>query len=132
MPYIYTPDYEEPEEPEELEEPNVEMDQSSRNHKKKCCCKKKRSISCATIPSWMNKLLPRSSRSNQGTERIIGGKEAESPIPWQVQFKPIGERPETFCGGTILDKYTILSAAHCVSCREITKDPGSCTGKMKN
>ena len=103
------------------------MDQSSRTHKKKCCCKKKRSISCATIPSWMNKLLPRSSRSNQGTERIIGGKEAESPIPWQVQFKPIGERPETFCGGTILDKYTILSAAHCISCREITKDPSLLT-----
>ena len=99
------------------------MDQSSRNHKKKCCCKKKSSISCATIPSWMNNLLPRSPRSNQGTERIIGGKEAESPIPWQVQFKPYGDRPETFCGGTILDKYTILSAAHCISCREITKDP---------
>ena len=99
------------------------MNQSSRNHKKKCCCKKKSSISCATIPSFMNNLLPRSPRSNQGTERIVGGQEAKSPIPWQVQFKPIGNRPEVFCGGSILDKYTILSAAHCTPCKEITKDP---------
>ena len=41
--------------------------------------------------------------------RIINGKSAESPIPWQVHvhsFKGI-------CGGTILDEETILSAAHC-------------------
>ena len=41
--------------------------------------------------------------------RIINGKSAESPIPWQVHvhsFKGV-------CGGTILDEETILSAAHC-------------------
>ena len=38
--------------------------------------------------------------------RIVGGKEALRPIPWQVR---VGGR----CGGTILDKYTILTAAHC-------------------
>ena len=37
--------------------------------------------------------------------RIVGGLEAKSPIPWQVL---VGG-----CGGTILDEYTILSAAHC-------------------
>ena len=37
--------------------------------------------------------------------RIVGGSIAESPIPWQVR---VGG-----CGGTILDEYTILSAAHC-------------------
>ena len=40
--------------------------------------------------------------------RIINGKSAESPIPWQVHvhsFKGI-------CGGTILDEETILTAAH--------------------
>ena len=37
--------------------------------------------------------------------RIVGGSEAESPIPWQVRWND--------CGGTILDEYTILTAAHC-------------------
>ena len=40
--------------------------------------------------------------------RIIGGSIAESPIPWQVRL--YGAR---ICGGTILDEYTILTAAHC-------------------
>ena len=39
-------------------------------------------------------------------DRIVGGKEARGPIPWQVR---VGGR----CGGTILDEYTILTAAHC-------------------
>ena len=38
--------------------------------------------------------------------RIVGGSVAEFPIPWQVR---VGG-----CGGTILDEYTILSAAHCI------------------
>ena len=41
---------------------------------------------------------------------IVGGQVAPSPIPWQVSVQ-IGEFH--FCGGTILDTYTILSAAHC-------------------
>ena len=42
--------------------------------------------------------------------RIVGGKEAPSPIPWQVAILRGGIQ---FCGGTILDEFTILSAAHC-------------------
>ena len=42
--------------------------------------------------------------------RIVGGKEAPSPIPWQVAILSGGIQ---FCGGTILDEFTILSAAHC-------------------
>ena len=38
--------------------------------------------------------------------RIVGGYQAWRPIPWQVR---VGGR----CGGTILDEYTILTAAHC-------------------
>ena len=49
---------------------------------------------CAKIPYWMSH------------SRIVGGKEALQPIPWQVR---VGTR----CGGTILDEYTILTAAHC-------------------
>ena len=39
--------------------------------------------------------------------RIVGGKDAPRPIPWQVAWN------EGNCGGTILDSTTILSAAHC-------------------
>ena len=39
------------------------------------------------------------------SKRIVGGKFAEQMIPWQVRVWG--------CGGTILDKCTILSAAHC-------------------
>ena len=41
---------------------------------------------------------------------IVGGQIAPSPIPWQVSVQIGGSH---FCGGTILDTYTILSAAHC-------------------
>ena len=40
--------------------------------------------------------------------RIVGGSIAESPIPWQVRLYG-----DFICGGTILDEYTILTAAHC-------------------
>ena len=39
------------------------------------------------------------------SNRIVGGKYAGQMIPWQVRAWG--------CGGTILDKCTILSAAHC-------------------
>ena len=48
-----------------------------------------------------NKLMP---------AEIVGGQVAPSPIPWQVSVQKGGSH---FCGGTILDTYTILSAAHC-------------------
>ena len=41
---------------------------------------------------------------------IVGGQIAPSPIPWQVSVQNGGQH---FCGGTILDTFTILSAAHC-------------------
>ena len=39
------------------------------------------------------------------SNRIVGGSEAPSMIPWQVYIWG--------CGGTILDECTILTAAHC-------------------
>ena len=41
---------------------------------------------------------------------IVGGQIAPSPIAWQVSVQLEGTH---ICGGTILDTYTILSAAHC-------------------
>merc|ERR1711962_565907 len=56
---------------------------------------KPRSEGCETeIPSWM-----------LDSDRIVGGQDATSPIPWQAW---IGG-----CGATILDAKTLLSAAHC-------------------
>jgi secreted trypsin-like serine protease len=42
---------------------------------------------------------------------IVGGQIPPSPIPWQVSVQIEGKH--IGCGGTILDTYTILSAAHC-------------------
>ena len=47
---------------------------------------------------------------------IVGGQIAPSPIPWQVSLQKGGAH---FCGGIILDTFTILSAAHCFK-----SDPG--------
>ena len=48
----------------------------------------------ANMPSFM-----------KNTDRIVGGQDAPSPIPWQVYIEG--------CGATILDSTTLLSAAHC-------------------
>ena len=42
--------------------------------------------------------------------RIVGGEAAPSMIPWQVAMLSGSIQ---FCGGTILDSCTILTAAHC-------------------
>ena len=42
--------------------------------------------------------------------RIVGGQDALSPIPWQVSVQVSSF---SFCGATILDASTLLSAAHC-------------------
>ena len=44
-------------------------------------------------------------------EEIVGGQDAPSPIPWQVSIGKLGFGH--WCGGTILDEKTVLSAAHC-------------------
>merc|ERR1712088_435214 len=54
-----------------------------------------KSTKCAAIPNFM---------------KIVGGEDADAPIPWQGSLQKNGGH---FCGGTILDEYTVLSAAHC-------------------
>merc|ERR1739844_51340 len=66
---------------------------------------------CAKIPSWMKTAMAGTS----GFERIIQGQQAPAPIPWQAHMRqgsPTGGF-SYFCGGTILDAKTILTAAHC-------------------
>jgi len=63
-----------------------------------------RAGTCAKIPSWMKSTF---------TDRIVGGKKANGPIPWQVSIQLRKGIWKHFCGGTILDANTILSAAHC-------------------
>ena len=46
----------------------------------------------------------------QNADRIVGGEAAPSMIPWQVAILSGNSQ---FCGGTILDSCTILTAAHC-------------------
>ena len=57
----------------------------------------------ASVPSWMT------------GDRIVGGQDASSAIPWQVSIRSGTSGNNHFCGGTILDSKTILSAAHCFS-----------------
>ena len=47
--------------------------------------------------------------TNALTDRIVGGQDAEAAIPWQVSIRGNSH----FCGGTILDSKTVLTAAHC-------------------
>ena len=55
------------------------------------------SVFLASIPEFM-------------TNKIVGGQTAPRPIPWQVSIRSHGSH---FCGGTILDATTVLSAGHC-------------------
>jgi len=51
-------------------------------------------------------------------EKIVGGQEAKiGQFPWQVMLKIIKENPSqpTLCGGSIINKNWILTAAHCVT-----------------
>ena len=47
------------------------------------------------------------------SNRIVGGQTALNPIPWQVSVRQCPSGQCHFCGGTILDAKTVLSAAHC-------------------
>ena len=48
-----------------------------------------------------------------GSNRIVGGSKAAAPIPWQVSLQPMGWGDMHFCGGSIMDSKTIVTAAHC-------------------
>ena len=56
------------------------------------------------MPTYM------ASASKIDPAEIVGGQDAPSPIPWQVSVQKYNSH---FCGATILDNSTLLSAAHC-------------------
>merc|ERR1712241_409666 len=60
-----------------------------------------RATTCGNFPSFMT------------GDRIVGGVAASSPIPWQVSVRNGQSGWGHFCGGTILDKKTVMCAAHC-------------------
>ncbi|XP_078662748.1 transmembrane protease serine 3-like [Branchiostoma floridae x Branchiostoma belcheri] len=52
-------------------------------------------------------------QSERSPERIINGQDAQRGAwPWQVQLKR-GSGTTPFCGGTLIDREWVLSAAHC-------------------
>ena len=63
----------------------------------------------ADIPTFMQKMSARAIRVG-----IVNGPEAKSEIPWQVSIRKYTTSFH-WCGGTILDESTILSAGHCFS-----------------
>jgi len=65
-----------------------------------------RAQTCAKVPSWMKSAFT-------SFDRIVGGANAGSAIPWQVSLRNSASGSTHFCGGTILDANTVLSAAHC-------------------
>jgi len=65
-----------------------------------------RGQTCAKVPSWMKSAF-------SSFDRIVGGANAGSAIPWQVSLRNSASGSTHFCGGTILDANTVLSAAHC-------------------
>ena len=59
-----------------------------------------------------------------GIARITQGQTAPEPIPWQVHLRqgsPTGSFLH-FCGGTIIDAKTILTAAHCYHERNLDRN----------
>lgn len=67
------------------------------------------SLFSASMPNFMTET------NRFDPAEIVGGKPAPSPIPWQVSVQT-GDYQNGyfhFCGATILDEFTLISAAHC-------------------
>nr|XP_004663431.2 coagulation factor X [Jaculus jaculus] len=59
----------------------------------------------------LNQTYPEDHQKNLG--RIVGGRDcADGECPWQALL--VNEENNGFCGGTILNRFFILTAAHCL------------------
>ena len=82
----------------------------------------------------MKAAMGKAPAGDKDADRIIGGTNAAGVVPWQVSLRNVQSgldnnmKPFTmsthFCGGTILDAKTILSAAHCFPKRSEEKTKG--------
>ena len=67
------------------------------------------SLFSASMPNFMTET------NRFDPAEIVGGQPAPSAIPWQVSVQR-GDYQSGyvhFCGATILDEFTLISAAHC-------------------
>ena len=63
----------------------------------------------------------KNSKEIQGHERVIGGMDVESPVPWFVFLQvQSGRAGQTFrCGASLINARWAVTAAHCI-CNEVT------------
>nr|KAF6368346.1 coagulation factor X [Myotis myotis] len=62
----------------------------------------------------LNNTQPSSAEDENSLVRIVGGRDCkDGECPWQAHL--IKENNEGFCGGTILNEFYILTAAHCLN-----------------
>ncbi|KAF1643143.1 FA10 factor, partial [Spelaeornis formosus] len=67
----------------------------------------------STAPFPCGKITTGRRKSSDDLVRIVGGRECkDGECPWQALL--INEDNEGFCGGTILNEFYILTAAHCL------------------
>ncbi|XP_073335070.1 coagulation factor IX-like [Pagrus major] len=75
--------------------------------------------------SWAFATLPTITEIENNDQRIVGGDEASpGQIPWQVALMShsvVLQRAEPFCGGSLLNEYWVITAAHCVVQADIAK-----------
>ncbi|KAM9846433.1 coagulation factor IX-like [Aulostomus maculatus] len=84
--------------------------------------KKQQSFSSAFFPD-----LPTIVSEGRTDQRVVGGHEAKpGEIPWQVTLmshSPSLQRAQPFCGGSLLNEFWVMTAAHCLVKPRTTKQP---------
>merc|ERR1712142_363277 len=73
--------------------------------KRKCCSKLYRSKQ----KKKKKKKSKKKSKSKRKSTRIVGGQEAQYPMPWMAFIRS----NEGMCGGSLINSQFILTAAHC-------------------